>query len=433
MAIVIKNARLVELDPPNVGWGDIRIEGATITDVAPRIDAGPGEHVVDAHGGVVMPGLVNAHTHLYQTLGVGMPLPDAPPRTLLESLEKVWWPYEKAMDSESVTMAGAIGAIEALHCGTTAVIDQLAAPGCIAGSLDQLAFGLARVGIRGVLSYMVTDRHGHDGARAGIDENRRFAESCRSNKSDRFAAMQGAEASFTLSDETLVEMARTPDLPLHIHVGEDLCDDTLSRRRYGVSPIERLDRHGLLEADSIVAHAIHLAPEEYAPLQAATASICYCPRSNMNNGVGHLPVSRVGTPVVLGTDGIGSNMLIEARMAWLRARDVHEQLSPREILAMLATSQRIAGRLLGVRMGELKPGAAADLVVTAYRPATPMRKTNLADHVVFRLATHHVRHVMVAGEWVLFDRRTKTIDERTVRRDSERIAHLLWKRLGEAD
>ncbi len=429
MSILIRNAQLVELDPPSVGIGDVRIEGDTITRVASEIAPEPQDEIVDAGGAVVMPGLVNAHSHLYSALAVGMPGRAEPPRSFTEILEGVWWRLDRALDAESIEASAVVGSLAAVRCGTTTVIDHHASPNAIAGSLDRLVRGIERVGLRGVLCYEVTDRNGEDGALAGIEENRRFAAACKARRDGRFAAMMGAHASFTLSDKTLERIAGTTRLRLHIHLGEDPCDEALSRSRYGASPVERLDTFGLLNAESILAHAVHVSIFDLATIQQASATIVHNPRSNMNNHVGHACIHRFGVPVALGTDGIGSDMFAEARAAWLKARDVGVDVAPRQILSMLGSSQRTAGRLLGIRLGEFRAGAAADLVITDYWPPTPLDADNLAGHVLFGLSARHVRHVMVAGRWSLFDRRVASLDEGVCRAESRKIAQGLWERM----
>ncbi|MGB9626558.1 MAG: amidohydrolase family protein [Phycisphaerae bacterium] len=429
MGILLRHAHLVELDPPNSGVGDIRVDGAVIARVSSAIEPESADEIVDVEGAVVMPGLVNGHAHLYSALAVGMPAPAEAPRSFLEILERVWWRLDRALDAESLEVSATIGALDALRHGTTTVIDHHSSPNTIEGSLDRVMRGVDRVGLRGVLCYEVTDRNGDAGRAAGIEENRRFAEACRRRNDGRFGAMMGAHAGFTLSDEAMAEMARSPDLPLHIHVAEDPCDERISRARYGATPVERLDRHGLLNANALLAHAIHLSRADLARVQQAGATVAHCPQSNMNNRVGHAPVDQLGVPIALGTDGLGNDMPAEARIAWLKARDAGIAIPPQQAVAMLGTAQRTAGRLLGIRLGELRPGAAADLVVMDYHPATPLDAANLAGHVLFGMGAATMRHVMVAGRWAMFDRQVKGLDEAECRAQASRAAAALWARM----
>ena len=117
---------------------------------------------------MILPGLVNAHTHLYSALARGMPGPRVPPRSFVEILERVWWRLDRALDAESVYMSGLVGAIEAALSGTTLLIDHHASPSFIRGSLEVLRRALEEVGLRSALCYEVTDRNGAEGRDLGM-------------------------------------------------------------------------------------------------------------------------------------------------------------------------------------------------------------------------------------------------------------------------
>ena len=150
---------------------DLRIEGERIAERGR--DLGGGE-AADLSGCLVLPGLVNAHTHLYSALARGMPWPSPPPRNFIEILEKVWWKLDRALDEEAVYHSAMAGAMEAALSGTTLLIDHHSSPSFIAGSLDTIRRAVEAVGLRSVLCYEVTDRNGVAGRDAGLAENRRF-------------------------------------------------------------------------------------------------------------------------------------------------------------------------------------------------------------------------------------------------------------------
>ena len=142
------------------------------------------------------PGLVCAHHHLYSALARGMPAPPRTPGDFGEILELVWWRLDRALDLESIRWSAMLGALEALERGCTAVIDHHESPEAIEGSLSVIADACAEVGVRVECSYGVTDRHGPDGARRGLEENARFlAEGGRGRV--------GVHAAFTCTDDTL--------------------------------------------------------------------------------------------------------------------------------------------------------------------------------------------------------------------------------------
>jgi len=418
MAIVISNAWLVDIDPPAARRGGLRIEGSTIAQVSEDPAAGPGDEVVDAGGAVVMPGLVNGHMHLYSALAVGMPPPRTPPACFREILESVWWRLDRALDLPLCEISAAAGGIEALRCGVTTLIDHHASPSAIEGSLDAIESGLRQTGMRGVLCYETTDRNGSEGRDAGLAENERYLKLCEKRQDGRFAAMVGAHAAFTLSDESLAAvggLAKRCGVGVHMHVAEDPCDAAICRERYGAGLVDRLERAGVLAVRSLLAHGTHLSDDDLRRVNSSPVLVAHNPRSNMNNAVGYAPVGKIHRPVLLGTDGIGSDMLAELQTAWFKSRDAHAGLTPADCVALLAQSARTAGERLGVELGRLKRGAAADIVLTDYTPSTALTSDNVPGHLIFGMSSRHVRSVMVGGQWRLRDRQLLDIDEPALR------------------
>lgn len=443
MSLTLTNAVLLHLDPVGASPGAIRIEGEAIHSVGEAVSPQAGDEVIDCRCAVVMPGLVNGHTHLYSALAIGMPPPPRTPSNFHEILELVWWRLDRALDLESVEISGAIGALDALRCGTTTLIDHHASPNCIAGSLDALERGIDLAGLRAVLCYETTDRNGDAGTAAGLDENRRYLERCRERSDGRFAALVGAHAAFTLSDASLAACTRLAaefQTGVHIHVAEDPCDDRICREKYGASLVERLARSGLIgpsevAARSILGHCTHLAQPDAARIASEVAAIAHNPRSNMNNQVGYAPLAAMvkrksASPRVhLGTDGIGGDMLTEARAAWFKNRDARAGLSPSDIVGMLAHSARTAGRLLGRTLGRLEPGAVADIVVTDYIPSTPLTADNVAGHVLFALGPQHIHDVLIDGTWALRNRKPVSIEASHVLHRAPAVASTMWGRM----
>jgi cytosine/adenosine deaminase-related metal-dependent hydrolase len=251
------------------------------------------------------PGLVCAHHHLYSALARGMPAPPRTPTNFTEILDQIWWRLDAALDLDLVRWSALLGAVEALEAGTTAIVDHHASPSAIDGSLDVIAAACAEVGVRVVCAYEVTDRHGPEGAKAGLAENERFIRA-------GGRGLVGAHACLTLSDDTLdavAGLAADLGVGVHIHVGEDAVD---------AGAAERLRPHA--RDDWLLAHCVHVDP----PL---AGTVAHNPRSNMNNGVGYARPARwsaAGNRVVLGSDGIGAAMVDEFALAYVaqRADDV---------------------------------------------------------------------------------------------------------------
>ena len=285
------------------------------------------------------PGLVCAHHHLYSALARGMPAPPQTPTTFLGVLEQIWWRLDSALDLEMLEWSAKLGALEALEAGCTAIIDHHESPNAIEGSLTVIADACAAVGVRVVAAYGVTDRHGADGARRGLDENERFLAA-------GGRGMVGVHAAFTCSDDTLVaaaELAVRHGVGVHIHVAEGPDD---------AGAVERLA--GLSADDWLLIHGVHL-PDDHG----LRGTIVHNPRSNMNNSVGYARPARFENPVALGTDGIGADMLAEFQLAFVAARADDVTFSPDTAWSWLEQGW------------ELVPEARADRVRWSYEPIEP--------------------------------------------------------------
>jgi putative selenium metabolism protein SsnA len=424
VSAVITGGILVDPTMGTLTPGDIAVSGARIGGV----ETGAGD--VDASGCIVMPGNVCSHHHLYSSLARGMPPPERPPRTFPEILERVWWRLDRALDHETIRLSAALGALEAVKAGTTSIVDHHSSPEVIEGSLDDVAIGIQEVGARAVVCYEVSDRGGTDRAWAGIAENVRFA------GEDRWPlvkGMMGAHASFTIGDETLdslVGSAREAGAAVHIHLAEDDCDQRDALDKYGLRTAHRLVRAGALAEGDLVAHGVHLDDSEVEVVRASGAWVAHNPRSNMNNGVGYAPAPRLGQRVCLGSDGIDGDLFAEARCAFLKARETSSDAGPQWVLDRLATGAGLVGSVFGEpAMGTLAHGAPADLMILEYRAPTPLDLSNLAAHFIFGMGSWNVRDVMVAGQWVVRDRRHLAVDEVELRARCAEAAPALWERM----
>lgn len=433
MSLVLKNALLCDIDPIGVEVGDLRIDAGLIAERG-HVATAAGDEVVDCGGAVVLPGLVNGHTHIYSALAVGMPPPPVAPTNFYEILKYVWWRLDQALDAESIEMSARIAGMQAVRCGTTTLIDHHASPNCIGGSLDLIEKALNEVGPRGVLCYETTDRHSKAGREAGLKENRRYVEKCRAARIGRFAGLIGAHASFTLDDDALTQLAelsKATGAGVHIHVAEDPCDEADAKQRGASSLIDRLAANGLVKAGNIFAHGTHLDARAVEAVNSAGLTMAHNSRSNMNNAVGYAPVASFRVPVMLGTDGIGADMFAEAQSAWYIARHQRAGFGPARIIDMLAASARRASSALGVTLGKLQMGAAADVVITDYRPFTELTAENLPGHFIWGLTSNHVRHVLVDGAWRLRDQTMVGLDELEVVARSRELSGRMWKHMAE--
>ncbi len=335
------------------------------------------------------PGLVCAHHHLYSALARGMPAPPRTPTGFLDILELVWWRLDRALDADTIEWSAKLGALEALERGCTAIVDHHESPNLIDGSLSIIADACAEVGVRVNCAYGVTDRHGPDGAAAGLAENDRFL-------SAGGRGMVGLHAAFTCDDDTIAaaaELARTHGVGVHVHVAEGDVD-TWTRLR------------GHTADDWWLVHGVHL-PDDHG----LVGTIIHNPRSNMNNAVGYAnprrfaPANRVG----LGTDGIGADMLDEFRVAFVRARERDVTTTPDQVWSWLETGYR------------LFPEALDDEVTWTYEPMDPWR-------LAYSPGVSPIT-VEIDGEIVYADGAATRVDGDEIKAKAADAAQRLFKRL----
>ena len=358
------------------------------------------------------PGLVCAHHHLYSALARGMPAPPKTPDSFASVLEQIWWRLDCALDLEMLEWSAKLGALEALERGTTCIIDHHESPNAIEGSLDVIASACAEVGVRVSCAYGVTDRHRKtrgtssaripvdpqpsaldrptrmtDGARRGLAENERFLKA-------GGRGYVGVHAAFTCADETIeavVGLAKDLGTGVHVHVAEGP-DDADAGTRWEPFATD----------DWLLVHCVHLDRE-------LPGTIAHNPRSNMNNAVGYAEPARRPNRVVLGTDGIGADMLEEFRLAYARLRESDLTAVPDQAWQWLTNSW------------ELFPEALHDLVTWDYEPMEPW-------HLAFSTGVGP-SSVEIDGKLVLDRGRVISVDVDEVRRKAAEQAQRLFARL----
>ncbi|MDP3130972.1 MAG: amidohydrolase family protein, partial [Bacillota bacterium] len=357
-----------------------------------------GGDVVDLHGGLLMPGLILGHTHVYSAFARGMNVPFAP-KTFQDLLDQLWWKLDRHLDLPAVYASGASMAYEYLRNGVTTIIDHHAS-GAIDASLSTLSQAIVQdAGMRAAFCFETSDRFD---VAACIRENLAFA---KQTVPGRSAALFGLHASMSLSDDTLALVAEAKgDLPVHVHAAESAEDEELALKRYGCRVIERFDRFGLLTPGALLVHCVHCDDDELALLKARGVTVVVNPSSNMNNGVGLPDVKKMlgmGIPVILGDDGLSASAAVEIRN--LRLAMNHRYGNPTvftmdEERKIILETYKFASALLGVKLGRIEPGFAADLAALDYLPPTPMDSDNAFGHVVFGLCQAFLpRHVFAAG------------------------------------
>lgn len=389
----------------------------------------------DAHGMVLMPGQICAHTHFYGAFARGMYIPGAPAKDFPEILERLWWRLDKALDLAGVQSSAEVCLVDAIRNGTTTLIDHHASQRAIDGSLDAIADAVTASGLRAALCYEVTDRDGLDAAKAGIRENSRFIQKVNADTHQkRLAATFGLHASMTLSDDTLTACAAEAK-QFHVHVAEHPADEYDSVARSGKRTVERLHSFGITGAESIMAHCIHIDGWEMALLKETGTFVTHQPRSNMNNAVGAADITtmlRGNMPLCLGNDGFSNDMFTEMKVADLLQKVSHSDpryLGADKVIQMAVyNNRRLASLFFQKPVGIITPGAYADLILLDYYPTTPLSSANLPWHILFGVSGGHVHSTIAHGQVLMRNRELLTMDEAAVTARSRAVAKQTWER-----
>lgn len=427
-ATLLFGGRVVGFDPPTVERRDVVLFDGRVKSAD---DPFPTTSTIDCTDCLVVPGFVVAHTHLYSGLAAGMPPPAGVTGTFRQILERVWWRLDQALDEETLRASVRVAAIHAIRAGTTCVIDHHESPRFIDGSLDVIADELEEIGLRACLTYGATDRHGPEGARAGLDESERFVEKVASHPTLRGAI--GLHAPFTCSEETMGSAADRATIHgawLHYHAAEGPDDQQVARERRTGGLFAQLEDFGLVNERTIAAHCVDIDASEVERLRDRRAWVTHQARSNMNNGVGYATQHARLRRVAIGTDGIDNDLLAEVSAAFFRAREATGPTVWPDVVEMIARGHRMASEIFEEPdLGRWALGAPGDVVVLDYPEGTPLDRESLAAHVLFGWKGAHVRDVFVAGRPLLRNRRLVGIDGRAVLAEARTAAQRLWRRM----
>ena len=402
--------RSLLLGPTEVG-SYVGVRGDKIECIELGPPPGDWDDELDCSGGWVWTGAINAHTHIYSGLApFDIPEPTPPPENFVQILERLWWKLDAALDEESLRACARYYVAQSLHHGTTTLIDHHESPNFIAGSLDVLADACAEMGMRAALCYGATERNdGAEEARQGLAECQRFIEA---NDRPHVRGLVALHASFTVSDPTVAaaaELCQQLDVPMHVHMAEDLADVEDAVKRGYKGPLERLYDLHALPRGSILAHGVHLSD---AQVRAARDYGCWFvqnPRSNHGNKVGYAGHLSASHRVALGTDGYPSNLKDEREALFrlgVEYGDREDILEER-----CKAGQRLVGEIFGGQFGRAAEGAVADLVV--------------------REKSGRVRHAVVGGNIILRDGVLLGADLEEIVAEAKEQAPRLWKRMAE--
>ncbi|MHC1611381.1 MAG: amidohydrolase [Candidatus Methanospirareceae archaeon] len=420
MSILLKNV-LVEGREKN-----IYIEGNEIAEISETGSSKEAEFVIDAKGKAAIPGLFNGHTHAAMTLLRGY----ADDMPLYNWLSTKIWPLEARITEEDVYWGTKLACLEMIKSGTTFFNDMY-------WHFEGSARAVAETGIRAALSAVFIDGFDEEKAKEQIRRNEAlYRESKKLPKRITFAL--GPHAIYTVSEESLCwirDFSEKHDLLVHIHLSETEGEIEECMKRYGMRPVEFLDKIGFLSPRTIACHCIHLSRKEMELLRKNDVKIVHNPASNMKLASGRMPYEELKKAglyanIALGTDGCASNnnldMLEEMKVASLfhKAFSGDPTSMPAEEALELATSN--AARIFRLNSGVIAEGKLADIALLDLKRVELVPNHNLTSNIVYSANGSCVDTVICDGEILMEGRRVKGEEE--IKEKAQEVAHELVKR-----
>ena len=436
---IIGNGRMITRNSANPWYDDgaVAFDGGIIKKVGTTAEIRkefPDAEFIDAKGGVIMPGLINAHNHIYSAFARGLSINGYNPKGFLDILDGMWWTLDRHLKLEQTRYSAIATYIDCIKNGVTTIFDHHASYGEIKDSLFAIGEEAKNYGIRSCLCYEVSDRDGKEKCMEGILENEAFIKYAQTDESDMIAGMFGLHAQFTLSDETLYQCnAHRPEgAGYHIHVAEGIEDLHDCLGKYGKRIVNRLFDMDMLGPQTLTAHCIYVNPHEMDLLKETDTMVVHNPESNMGNACGCPPtmeIFRKGILTGLGTDGYTNDMFESMKVANVLHK--HNSCNPNEAWAevpamLFEGNAKIANRYFKTPLGVLKEDAAADVIVVDYDPLTPMDATNYSGHILFGMMGRSVKTTVANGRVLMKDRELIGIDEAKVMAECRSQAKKLW-------
>lgn len=424
MASLITGAKILSADAPySFSERDVLVSDAGIIEkVAPSIKAA-GAEVINAKGKILLPGLINTHTHAAMSLlrGVGDDL------HLAEWLQKDIWPREKKMTPASVKAGTLLACAEMIRSGTTAFNDMYF-------HMEATAEAAAEAGMRAVLGYGMIDMGDFEGKGSkelAIAEA--FAKKVQQKKNPLLTPSIAPHATNTCSKELLQESARLAGklkIPLHIHAAETRKELAEVLAKTKKRPIEFLDSCGCLGPRTVLAHGVYASKSEVSLIAKRGASLSHCPVSNLklaSGGAAPIPeYIRAGANLSLGTDGAASNnslSLFESmKVGAIEQKNFRFDAAAVKADDYLHMATEGGARALGLKAGKIAAGYLADLILLNSRAPNLVPFTNNAGWLVYSVGQQNVADVMVNGKWLMRESELLTLDEEKILAAAQKAA-----------
>lgn len=403
--------------------GELLIEGNSIRAIGKKV-VGPFDKVIDAEDQLVMPGLINTHTHAAMVLYRGF----ADDMLLMDWLH-ILWPIEDRLNGDDVYWATLLASLEMLKSGTTTFVDMYF-------FMDDVARAVEEIGIRAVLSRGLVGLG--DDRDLKLQQTKDFIERWEGEASGRITTMVAPHAPYTCPKSYLkkvLSLAQELERPIHIHLSETKEEVLNSYKEHGLSPIAWVEKLGLLSHPHVLAaHCVHIDDKDMEILSKENVHVSSNPQSNLKLGCGVAPLKELlekGVNVSLGTDGAGSNNNLnlweEIRLASYLQKGLHQDASLMPAGETLLLATKGAAKAIGRQdeLGSLTPGKRADLIFIDLDRPHLFPRHNLISHLVYSLGGGEITRVFVNGEEIISHGQLMTLHEREIMEKVEERARRL--------
>lgn len=438
MSLLIKNGTIVTMNSAReIIEGDIYVEEGTIKAIGASLTY-KADKVIDAAGHLVIPGLVQPHIHLCQTLFRGQ----ADDLELLDWLKQKIWPLEAAHDAESIYYSALLGIGELFKSGTTAIVDMATVNHTESNFQAIYDSGMRAVSGKCMMDFGADVPPGlHDTTANAIEESIELLEKWHGKGLIHYAFTPRFAVSCT--EELLtktVELAEKYQVAIHTHASENKGEIEYVQKLTGLRNIIYLEKLGMTGSNLILAHCIHLDSEEMAILAKSRTNIAHCPSSNLKLGSGVAKIPELleqGVAVAIAADGAPCNNnldgFMEMRLAALVQKPFYGSTAmPADKVFELATIGGAKAMGLSNRIGSIEIGKQADIAVVALDElrTTPVFGVNIYTQLVYQVQSSQVVTTIINGQVVMENRRLTTIDEAAVIRQANHAVKRVAKRAG---
>ena len=411
--ILIKNALILNPNNFENKKQSLLIKDDLIAEISDEIDESNVGKIIDAEGKILLPGLINTHTHLSMTLFRGL----ADDMSLDSWLNDHIWPMEANLNGEYCYIGALLGAIELIKSGTTTFSDMYFYMEDVARAVDD-------AGIRAVLSYGMIDFADAERREAEIKENLALYNACNGMADGRIKVFLGPHSPYTASEELLVkvrELADEYNIGIHIHVSETQKEINDSLDEKGLRPFEYLEKIGFLGPDVVAAHCVWLSDEEIDIIKKHDVKVSHNPCSNMKLASGVSPVSKLiekGVCVSIGTDGASSNnnldLIEELKTASLlqKVSTLDPKVLNSDESIEMATIKGAEALGLSDEIGSIEVGKKADIILIDTNAAnmTP-DSSSLSSNVIYSANGSNVDTTICNGKILMENKKLTALDE----------------------